>query len=222
MAALEVGMRKLLLSAVVLCMGVISSEASDYKGEAHAWQGPYIGIHLGGGSSSVDWTYALALTTADHDGDGVFGGVQAGYNFRTGNLVWGVEADISAASITGGTPCPNPTFSCDSDISMLGSVRLRAGFTTSRMLIYGTGGFGFGRVDISTTSAALGTNGTERNATGWTAGGGVELMVDGGWSIKAEYLYYDLGSDTYIVDSNLAVRADTTLHTGKVGFNFRY
>jgi len=215
-------MRRLLLSAVVLCMGVISSEASDYKGGSPDWQGPYIGIHLGGGSSSVDWSYVTAPTTADHDGDGVFGGVQAGYNFRTGTLIWGVEADISAASINGGTPCPNPAFSCDSDISMLGSVRLRAGFTTGGMLIYGTGGLGFGRIDISTTSAALGTNGTERNATGWAAGGGVEFIVDRSWSIKAEYLYYDLGSDTYTVDNNLAVRADTTLHTGKIGFNYRY
>ncbi len=223
-------MRKLLLSAVVLCASVLPSFAGggslkDTGPEpvaAPTWYGPYIGVHAGGGWSSVDWTYIVAGTTADHDGSGAFGGLQAGYNFRTGNLVWGLEADISGANIDGRTPCPNPSFSCDSEISWLGSVRLRAGFTSGAWLIYGTGGFGFGRVDISTTSAANVTNGTERTLTGWTAGGGVEFIVDQNWSIKGEYLYYDLGDDTFTVDANLRVRADTTLHTGKIGFNYRF
>jgi outer membrane immunogenic protein len=30
--------------------------------------------------------------------------------------------------------------------------------------------------------------------TGWTAGGGLEWKLDARWSVKAEYLYYDLGS----------------------------
>jgi outer membrane immunogenic protein len=29
---------------------------------------------------------------------------------------------------------------------------------------------------------------------GWTAGGGIEWMLAQNWSVKAEYLYYDLGS----------------------------
>lgn len=214
-------MRRLFLSAVVLCVSAVPGMASDYKGMSSPWSGPYIGVHVGGGSSSVDWTYAGG-NTADHDGDGALGGLQAGYNFRSGGLVWGVEADIAAAGISGGTACPNPTFSCDSDIRWLGSVRLRAGFTTENVLIYGTGGFGVGRVEISTTHPVVGTNGTERNETGWTAGGGAEFLVDRNWSIKAEYLYYDLGSGTYTVDNNLKVRADTTIHTGKIGFNYRF
>jgi outer membrane immunogenic protein len=28
---------------------------------------------------------------------------------------------------------------------------------------------------------------------GWTAGGGLEWMGSPNWSVKAEYLYYDLG-----------------------------
>lgn len=216
-------MRRLFLSAVVLCVSAVPGMASDYKGmSSPSWSGPYIGVHAGGASSSIDWTYSVAGTTADHDGDGAFGGLQAGYNFRSGGLVWGVEADISAAGISGSTPCPNPSFSCDSDIRWLGSVRLRAGFTTGNVLIYGTGGFGFGRVEISTTHPVVGTNGSERNETGWTAGGGAEFLVDRNWSIKGEYLYYDLGAGTYTVDNNLKVRADTTIHTGKIGFNYRF
>jgi len=32
---------------------------------------------------------------------------------------------------------------------------------------------------------------------GWTAGGGIEWLFAPNWSVKAEYLYYDLGSVTY-------------------------
>jgi hypothetical protein len=32
---------------------------------------------------------------------------------------------------------------------------------------------------------------------GWIAGGGAEYMFAPHWTVKAEYLYYDLGSVTY-------------------------
>jgi opacity protein-like surface antigen len=32
---------------------------------------------------------------------------------------------------------------------------------------------------------------------GWTAGAGIEWMIFQRWSVKAEYLHYDLGSVTY-------------------------
>ena len=32
---------------------------------------------------------------------------------------------------------------------------------------------------------------------GWIVGGGVEYMLAPHWTVKAEYLYYDLGSVTY-------------------------
>jgi len=34
------------------------------------------------------------------------------------------------------------------------------------------------------------------NKVGWTAGGGIEWMAFPNWSVKIEYLYYDLGSVT--------------------------
>jgi outer membrane immunogenic protein len=208
--------------AAILGLSAIPAAASDYKSTSPSWQGPYIGLHVGGGRSNIDWTYVAGGNAADHSGSGAFAGGQVGYNFRAGDLVVGVEADISAAGIDGGTSCPNPAFTCDSDISMLGSVRLRAGVTTGGLLIYGTGGFGFGRIDISTTSAVIGTNGTKSNESGWVAGGGLEFALDRYWSVKGEYLYFDLGSSTYIVDNNLRVRADTIIHTGKIGLNYRF
>jgi opacity protein-like surface antigen len=35
---------------------------------------------------------------------------------------------------------------------------------------------------------------------GWTGGGGLEWMFCRHWSIKVEYLFYDLGSESYDLD----------------------
>jgi outer membrane immunogenic protein len=42
---------------------------------------------------------------------------------------------------------------------------------------------------------------------GWTAGGGFEWMFAPQWSVKAEYLYYDLGTLTLNQTLNVAILA---------------
>lgn len=39
--------------------------------------------------------------------------------------------------------------------------------------------------------------GTNFSGAGWTAGGGVELMLSPSMTVKAEYLHYDLGSKNF-------------------------
>ena len=48
---------------------------------------------------------------------------------------------------------------------------------------------------------------------GWTVGGGVEWMTGRGFSLKAEYLYYDLGDQTLLATGTTA----TTVGTGPAG-----
>jgi outer membrane immunogenic protein len=91
-----------------------------------------------------------------------------------------------------------------------GTVRGRIGFlATPTLLVYGTGGLAYGGIHSSTligqaiTGAPAVPNiysafGSVSNTrVGWTAGGGVEWLFLPNWSIKLEYLYYDLGSVTY-------------------------
>ncbi|MFA7416258.1 MAG: porin, partial [Rhizobium sp.] len=65
------------------------------------WTGFYLGGHLGAGRSIVDWTYDIGGTTADHEGEGILGGAQVGYNWQADSWVFGAEADISATGIDG-------------------------------------------------------------------------------------------------------------------------
>ncbi|MER8928118.1 outer membrane protein [Mesorhizobium sp. M0859] len=217
-------MKKVFLSAAFLAAALTPAIAADVVelpvASTYNWTGLYLGAHVGGGSSKVDWEYTVG-GTADHDGSGALGGVQAGYNFQSGNIVYGIEADISAAHIDGGTACPNPTFSCDSDVKMLGSLRGRIGYAMDRLLIYGTGGLGFGRVEIS-TSGPIGTNGTSKTRAGWTLGAGLEYAFTDHWSLKGEYKYFDLGKGDYTVDTGLNVEAKVRIHTGVIGLNYKF
>jgi outer membrane immunogenic protein len=65
---------------------------------------------------------------------------------------------------------------------------------------------------------------------GWTAGAGVEHAFGGNWSVKAEYLYVDLGSFTYNSPNQVApfteffwtTSVNTRFHVARVGLNWKF
>ena len=96
------------------------------------------------------------------------------------------------------------------NVDWFGTVRGRVGFTLPSMpnlMVYGTGGFAYGQVVnnvgfadnfLTQGISAVGHGYYDNTKTGWTAGGGVEWSPSmfPSWSLKAEYLYVDLGSTT--------------------------
>ena len=67
---------------------------------AFDWSGFYIGGHAGYALGG-DFTARAAAGTARGDLDGFVGGAYGGYNFQTGNVVLGGEADVSFGEIDG-------------------------------------------------------------------------------------------------------------------------
>jgi outer membrane immunogenic protein len=145
---------------------------------------------------------------------GFTGGAQAGYNWQLGNFVPGIEADIEGFSHPGssstttttavvvGVPITS-TQSALMSTSYLGTVRGRLGFlVTPTWMAYGTGGFAYAGVKAGESLLQTGTNGFVGGDTtslielrpGWVVGAGTEWMFAPGWSAKAEYLHYDLGT----------------------------
>jgi outer membrane immunogenic protein len=47
------------------------------------------------------------------------------------------------------------------------------------------------------TSSSVAGQSVSNTHNGWVAGGGVEVLIAGDWSIKGEYQYADLGTKTY-------------------------
>jgi outer membrane immunogenic protein len=102
-----------------------------------------------------------------------------------------------------------------------GTVRGRVGWlATPNLLVFGTGGFAFGRmvesanfgfssVAANSVTGSLGgfsfhcltnapcfTGSSGTTQTGWTAGAGAEYLLDQHWTAKIEYQFVDLGTDT--------------------------
>src|ERR1700722_5456932 len=73
----------------------------------------------------------------------------------------------------------------------------RLGYAFDRFLVYGKGGAAVLGSKGSTTTAIPGFTVDNSNTfAGWTAGGGVEYKFTPSWSLKAEYLHFDFGSET--------------------------
>jgi outer membrane immunogenic protein len=132
-------------------------------------------------------------------GDGFTGGGQIGYNFQMNQIVFGAEADISYLNVSGKSG-RDPEYGENyvaSDDGYLGTVRGRLGFSFDRFMIYGTGGLAYG--DTGSKWVDDGGNTTfslkSGSQVGWTAGGGLEYAMTDTVSLKAEYLYYDLGTE---------------------------
>ncbi len=88
------------------------------------------------------------------------------------------------------------------------TLRGRAGvLVTPALLLYGTGGLAGANVkanNLFTDTFATANESASISDTryGWTAGIGGEYALLNGWSIKAEYLYVDLGR-TSVTSTNL-------------------
>lgn len=186
------------------------------------WTGFYVGINGGGGWGHTDWTYVGLGTTANHNTSGGLIGATLGYNYQIQNWVLGIEGDWDWARINGSATCPTATFSCESKLKSLGTIRGRVGWAWGNTLLYATGGWAWANMTVQTISTATGTVGTSTTPNGWTLGGGVEYAFNPNWSVKAEYLYVRLGTNRYTVDTALQVDAREQVNIVRAGLNYRF
>lgn len=162
------------------------------------WTGFYLGANAGYGWGEADYS---------SDIDGFAGGIQAGYNYQlSGPIVIGVEADIQYSNIGSGV----------FELDYFGTVRARAGFAVDQFLLFGTAGFAYGRG----TYELAGLSNDQTNM-GWTVGAGAEYAIDMNWSVKAEYLYMDLGSETYATVGG-PIEVGLTSNIVRAGVNYRF
>lgn len=160
---------------------------------AFTWAGLYIGLNAGvawGDSRDIIVTGPTPAILSGGGGDGVFiGGAQIGYNWQSGSIVYGLEADIQYVD-SGGRAAWGPYtwwgVRGEDDGSYFGTVRARIGYAFDRTLIYITGGLAYGGLNSNPL-----TGNTTSNA-GWTIGGGVEYAFTNNWTVKLEGLYVDL------------------------------
>jgi outer membrane immunogenic protein len=182
------------------------------------WTGFYFGIAGGWAWDRTSQTDTVTLgSTGGFSGDGGLIGGTAGVNWQNGNVVFGLEGDMSWARIEASTTTNCPA-GCSNRLDWLGTARARAGLlVTPSTLGYVTGGAAF--TGISSSSAGATGNDTK---AGWTVGAGVEQKFAGPWSAKVEYLYTDFGQTNAYNTGNPVVNDYTRAHVLRAGLNYQF
>ena len=223
------------------------------------WTGCYLGANGGWHRGSDQITTASSLnnfppggaafidgiTPITYNPSGATAGAQVGCNGQLGYFVAGLEGDanwmtgtatrtlVFGANAVGINPADfllNQTKG-----SFLATARARLGVAFDRVLFYATGGAAFGALRAVDTlgtfgGAAISTVNSSISRVGWTVGGGVEVAFWDNWTLKAEYLYVDLGTfDVPIACQVICIDAnDTTVHHKytdnifRVGLNYLF
>jgi outer membrane immunogenic protein len=261
--AWEVHVKKIALGALLALAAAVPAQAADIPARVvskapvvvlYNWSGFYIGGNIGysWGRSGTDATLGSTTGTVFGTGfgsadlDGWIGGGQIGFNWQTGNTVFGLEADIQATGQKGSTTgscaagvCAFPalTGTLDQKLDWLATFRARLGWTfTPTTLLYITGGAALGEVksDATVTGALVTNTASFSNSKwGWTIGAGIEAALGASnWTGKIEYLYVDLGSANNTLTTTIAAlpagfvvlnaNSRVTDHIFRVGLNYRF
>lgn len=216
-----------------------------------AWQGFYVGAHIGGGSGDIGDRRTLqfdfpaaqqSFEVPGASGSGVFGGLQLGYNWQTSCcFVFGVEADfggmdigLNRPNVTVSNGTSSATFVTNSDAGWYADITGRLGYSFGRSMAYGKGGVAWFNPSLSVSETV--TNGSTvasfgnhdgGTLTGWTAGGGFEYKLNPHWTWKLEYMYFDFSNSDNSCCTNGTgnfhfFNSDLTINTVKVGFNYTF
>ncbi len=225
--------------------------SSDYATDPGCLASTFVTFCDSSGGSAANGTAVANSGTGELSSAGIAGGIQGGYNWQLGNFVLGGEGDFGAfdlsdsASPSGAFPV---TFLGDSyslresmSTKWLATLRGRLGVLVApRLLLYGTAGVALTDFKFSSSyrdnaigfgfPGGTGSGSKSGVRAGWTAGGGAELFLPKGWSVKVEYLYVDFGSQSITVPTSntdaftetMHVDADLSASLARLGLNYRF
>ena len=202
-------MQKIVLAVALVALALSTGAAfaadatyAPWRADTYYWHGPYVGANLG-----FQWG---AVSNASAKPAGVAGGLQGGYNWQYGQFVFGGETDLQvsgADDVFAPWKFSNPWF---------GTVRGRAGVALNNVMLYGTLGIAYGTLRAQSLLTGIRESQT---GLGWVAGAGLEVAMMGNWTAKAEYLYVDLGDESFLL-AGASHRLDSSFL--RMGVNYRF
>jgi outer membrane immunogenic protein len=233
-------LRKLLISTAVVaaavCAGATAALAADLPPPAEPaykappvpiavfdWTGFYIGVNLGYGFGSGSLN--AGGITGSENLNGVLGGGQLGYNWQSGNWVFGLEIDgqgtdqkANFAATAGAV-----TVTESDKLPWFVTARGRIGYTVTPMvMIYATAGGAIADFQSTITATGLGSATWEVTHGGWVAGAGIEGAITRNVSWKVEYLHLDTGTFTTNVFGVVPASVRLTDDVARGGVNWRF
>jgi outer membrane immunogenic protein len=201
-----------------------------YGARLYDWTACYIGLNAGGvwGRMQDNWSpngdFEPAVVSslqsngsATINASGFTGGGEVGCNWQVAQVVAGVEADFQYTGLDESRDLFVPAtllvdplrFHEEFSSKWLATFRGRFGWLINPfVLLYATGGLAVANVQTTDSitdqlyPAEFNTVSGSETRAGWTVGAGAEWKFAAHWSVKAEYLFVDLGHfGTTSVDS---------------------
>ena len=217
--------------------------------ENNSFEGPYVGLSLGYGGSSVKEEKALWSQVGQIDfigsggenskGKGATGGLSLGYDWRFNNFTVGVDvsSNLMDARSNGTLLSFDETFGGPSD-HVASSTKLKSIIAFKPKLgvvldeqtrIYAMAGFATARVS-RTVTGLTGTTGDvfldpgvtgsdSRRMNGYTAGIGAERVIASGFSLTLELNYFDFGHEDFTYGGTTFGTASTMVQSVKVTYS---
>lgn len=230
------------VSTALACFGFASAAAAADLGgsikdsvpyyappvSVFSWTGFYAGLQTGYAWGKSDFSFPNGLGSGSSDPEGWIGGGYGGYNWQSGNFVFGIEADIEAGDAGGSFSSPGGVIVGSTDLNWQGSIRGRMGVAADRTLFYITGGWAYGEADVD-GAAIIGpllfTGSDSANLSGWTLGGGIEYAVSTNFTVRAEYRFTDFGDVSLNLQNgattaNLPIEVET--QTFRIGAGWKF
>ena len=182
-------------------------------------RGPYVGGYLAAGRGGTDWEFSSG-NKINYSMSGGLGGVQGGFNWQRGALLYGAQADFGIGEVDGSSRCPNVTFQCKTQLYSMLTLRGRVGPVIGPALLYATGGVATGGVRASVDGAG-GHDAQSKTHIGWTAGAGVGIRTSARSQLQAEFLHVDFASEEHVL-LNQANKIKVSANFVRVGVHYRF
>jgi len=204
---------------------------------SNSWKGFYFGGHVGYafGTSSylsnplgLPASGSIGLYGMDGQFGPLYGGLQAGYNHvMPSGLMFGFAADFSFPDVMKSNlpvafPVAGPS-EVNDHIEIFGSLRGRVGYAFGDYLVYAAGGFAYARDLVTSTDSFGNVDSVYFWRPGWTAGGGIEVLLTPNWSSSLEYAFSDFArAGVAFPAAGEHYNSNLTLQTVQLGLNYRF
>lgn len=235
-------MKKLISAAALMMMAAGAAQAADLPRKMPVkaappapmwnWTGFYIGGYYGTSIAQSEMTGAITPGSVELNDTGIAAGLTLGYNWQfSPNGLFGIEGDLGYLGTKRNFDDFDeiPAFNVGVKSTWYSTLRGRLGYVTGPSLLYVTGGAAWVRLE-ETAGTAAATVVSKSTETGWTAGVGIETKLSRSWTAKTEYLYIDVGSNSFggVADpastfgATQAVTFDNQFHVIKTGLNYKF
>jgi outer membrane immunogenic protein len=254
--------RLISVAATAASLAALAAGPAAAQAQPSPWSGWYAGANIGSnwGDNSMKATVSpgngavvippadVALINSSTGGSsnktGFTGGIEGGYNYQTGDWLWGLETDWVALDVNERTTrnlqsplliAPPITYALDqrAKTNWMWSLRPRLGYVSGPWLFYGTAGIATSDIkvslDLRDSRSPQNVVHSENSSTktGWIAGLGAGYAITPQWSLKGEWLYADFGSISTTATSstgfaNLTSEAKVRSNMLRIGADYRF